>query len=158
MVAELMDEMNIKSIRTDSKKNYAKYNNEGKKDLIRMLFKAEKPNQIWVSDITYFKYENQFYYICVIVDLYARKAIACKTSKNHSTQLVTSTFRDAYKNRKPNENLIFHSDRGKQYTSHSFRKILNSYNIKQSFSPSGSPQHNAVIESFFSSLKKRITI
>lgn len=86
------------------------------------------------------------YYICAIIDLYARKVIACKSSAKQSTQLITSTFRIAYKSRQPKENLIFHSDRGTQYTSYAFQNLLKKYSIKQSFSPSGSPQHNAVME------------
>lgn len=92
--------------------------------------------------------------ICVIIDLYSRKVVACNISKKHSTQLISSAFKMAYKNRKPSEGLIFHSDRGTQYTANSFRKLLRSCSVKQSFSPSGSPHHNAVMESFFSSMKK----
>lgn len=72
MVSELMNEMNIASIRSDSKRIYKQLNKPQKKDMLGMNFFAKAPNQIWTSDITYFKYQNQNYYICVIVDLYSR--------------------------------------------------------------------------------------
>lgn len=154
MVSELMNEMNIASIRSDSKRIYKQLNKPQKKDMLGMNFFAKAPNQIWTSDITYFKYQNQNYYICVIVDLYSRMAIACKISKKQSIQLITATFKTAYEKRKPTGDLIFHSDRGSQYTSYTFQKLLKTYCVNQSFSPSGRPYHNAVMESFFSSMKK----
>ena len=68
--------------------------------------------------------------------------------------MVSTTFKKAYELRKPSAGLIFHSDRGYQYTAHPFQKLLIDSGTKQSFSPSGSPQHNAVMEGFFSTLKK----
>ena len=153
MVAELMGEMNIGSIRTNSKKNYKRLNPR-KKDMLRLDFNAEAPNTIWVSDTTYFRLNGRVYYICVILDLYSRKVIAHKVSPKHSTHLISGTFKLAYSDRTPESGLIFHSDRGAQYTSHSFQKLLDSCCVKRSFSPSGSPQHNAVMEAFFSSMKR----
>ncbi len=154
MVAELMQEMNLYSIRTGAKKNYVRFNYEKKRDSLKMNFTVHAPNQVWVSDVTCFKLDDKFQYICVIIDLYSRRVIAYKISQKHSTQLIASTFKLAYAERKPEDGLIFHSDRGLQYTSHAFQKLLKTFHIKQSFSPSGRPHHNAVMESFFSSMKK----
>jgi putative transposase len=154
MVSELMQEMNLYSIRTGAKKNHTRFNYEKKKDSLKMNFTVHAPNQVWVSDVTFFKLDDKFQYICVIIDLYSRRVIAYKISQKHSTQLITSTFKLAYAERKPEEGLIFHSDRGLQYTSHAFQKLLKTFHIKQSFSPSVRPHHNAVMESFFSSMKK----
>ena len=154
MISELMSEMNLRSIRTSAKKDYKRFNPEKKKDSLNMNFSVSSPNQVWISDVTYFKLNGKFYYICAILDLYSRKAISYKISEKHSSQLISSTFKQAYQERKPDGKLIFHSDRGTQYTSHSFRKLLKTLNVEQSFSPSGSPHHNAVMESFFSSMKK----
>jgi len=125
-----------------------------KKDELKLNFKAEAPNTVWVSDTTYFRLNNKNYYICAIIDLYSRKALAHKVSVKHSTQLVNSAFKLAYAERKPDNGLIFHSDRGPQFTSFSFQKLLEICNVTQSFAPSGSPHHNAVMESFFSSVKR----
>ena len=80
--------------------------------------------------------------------------IAHKISKKNSTQLITSTFKIAHEERHPPSGLIFHSDRGAQYTSHRFQQLLHEHNTKQSFSQPGKPHDNAVAESFFASLKK----
>lgn len=76
MVSEFKNEMNITSIRSDDKRIYNQLNKPKKKDMLEMNFTAKAPNQVWTSDITYFKYQNQTYYICVIVDLYSRMALA----------------------------------------------------------------------------------
>lgn len=154
MVAELMSEMNLYSIRTGAKKNYLRFNAEQKKDALKMNFTAQAPNEVWVSDVTYYKLNGKFRFICAIIDLYSRKVIAHRISRKHSTQLITTTFKAAYAQRHPADGLIFHSDRGSQYTSHTFQKLLADWHVTQSFSPSGRPHHNAVMESFFASLKK----
>ena len=107
-----------------------------------------------VGDITQFWWAGNRFYICVILDLFSRKIVAYKISKNCSTKLVTATLRYAYENRERPQNLIFHSDRGAQYTSAGYVNLLRSLGITQSFSRSGSPYDNAVIESFFNLLKK----
>lgn len=91
----------------------------------------------------------------MIIDLFSHKVIAHKISKRNSTQLITATFKMAHEERHPPSDLIFHSDRGAQYTFHRFQQILYEHNTKQSFSPLGKPHDNAVAESFFASLKKK---
>lgn len=154
MVAELMDEMNIHSIRNCAKKDYLRFNTDKKKDALKMNFSVDAPNQVWVSDVTFFKLNGKFQLICAIIDLYSRKVIAHKISKKHSAQLITSKFKIVYDERNPKLELIFHSDRGTQYTSNSFQALLKECKVEQSFSPSGRPHHNAVMESFFASMKK----
>ena len=154
LIAELMQEMNLYSVRTDAKQVHARKLPKTKKDRLKMDFTANNPNKVWVSDFTYFKFKGRTYYICVIIDLYSRKVISYVISKKRSVQMVSTTFKKAYELRKPSAGLIFHSDRGYQYTAHPFQKLLIDSGTKQSFSPSGSPQHNAVMEGFFSTLKK----
>ena len=120
MVSELMQEMNLTSIRTDSKRLYLQFQAQKKTDRLRRQFSASAPNQIWVSDVTYFAYNKKMYYICAILDLYSRKVISYKISQKHSSQLITSTFRIAYEERRPADGLTFHSDRGRQYTAFAF--------------------------------------
>lgn len=146
--------MNLHSIRNGAKKDYLRFNYEKKNDHLKMQFSVHAPNQVWVSDVTYFKFESKFQYVCAIMDLYSRKVISYKISQKHSSQLISATFKQAYASRKPKEGLIFHSDRGAQYTSHAFQNLLKNCGIKQSFSPSGRPHHNAVMESFFATLKR----
>ena len=80
-----------------------------------------------MGDCTQFAVCGKKYHICAILDLYARKVIAYKISPRASTQLVTATFKQAFEQRKPGKDLIFHSDRGCQYTSQAFRTLPVSY-------------------------------
>ncbi len=113
-----------------------------------------RPNQVWVSDITIFKFSDKYYYLCAIIDLFSRKIISYRISQSSSTQLLTKTFRQAYSERKPETGLMFHSDRGTQYISYTFVRLLETLGVKQSLSRTGRPHDNAVSEAFFSILKK----
>ena len=124
------------------------YNNE-----IKQNFTTDKPDLVWVSDITYVKVNGSFYYVCVIIDLFSRKVISYRVSNRINEQLVIDTFKKAFALRNKPENLIFHSDRGSQYTSQNFRKLLDECGVIQSFSAKGYPYDNAVAESFFKFLK-----
>ena len=116
-------------------------------------FQVDRPNAVWVSDVTFFHLNDLYYCICIIMDLYARKIISHRVGTNNSTQLVKSTFREAYESRKPEKGLIFHSDQGSNYRSRAFRAFLAARGVIQSFSNPGSPYDNSVAESFFSSMK-----
>ena len=154
-VATLMQEMGLYSVRTAAKQEHIKRNKPAKKEnILKRNFSAEQPNQVWASDISCFKVNNQYYYLCVIIDLFSRKIIAHRISKKNSTQLATSVFRIACAERRLESGLVFHSDRGTQYTSTAFKKLLASHSVKHSFSHSGRPYDNAVAESFFATLKK----
>lgn len=154
-VARLMKEMGLSSIRNTAKQDYKKlHDSEKKQNILRQQFQTDRPNQIWVSDVTCFKLGERYLYTCVILDSFSRKVIAYKVSKRNSTQLITSTFKAAWEQRDPDAGLIFHSDRGAQYTSHRFGQLLHERSVKQSFSNSGRPHDNAVAESFFATLKK----
>lgn len=153
-VSAIMQELDLRSVRTDSKKEFKKRQKYAKQNLLQQNFKAGHPNQIWVSDITCFKVNGYWLYFCVILDLYSRKVIGWKVSRNASTQLVTSTFKSTYEKREQPKDLTFHSDRGVQYTSAAFSKLLQKHHVKQSFSASGRPQDNAVAETFFATFKK----
>lgn len=155
LVRELMSEMGLSSISTTSKRQRKKSNSyERKANILQRQFHAEAPNCVWVSDVTCMKLKDRYYYLCAIVDLYSRKVIAHKVSTRNSTQLITATLRMAHDSRMPGENLLFHSDQGRQYTSHAFRQLLKKLKITQSFSNAGTPHDNAVMEAFFAVFKK----
>ncbi len=153
MVRSLMKDMGIGSIRQTSKKLYE---DECKKhkNYVNQQFDTKAPNEVWVSDVTYFKFNDKAYYICVILDLFSRKVISYKVSKNNSTQLVTSTLKAAYEDRQPDSSLIYHTDRGFNFCSKGMSAYIKSINITHSFSKPYVPYDNSVIESFFASLKK----
>ena len=154
-VASLLRDMGLTSVRTSDKRDYRKIQElEKKKNILQQQFKADRPNQIWASDVTCFKLKDRYFYICVILDLFSRKVIAHKISKKNSTQLITATFKMAWNHRNPKTDLIFHSDRGSQYTAYQFQQLLHEHSVQQSFSNPGRPHDNAVAESFFATLKK----
>lgn len=154
MVEILMNDMGLTSIRQRAKAIYEKEQKRGLKNEVQQNFKTNHPNQVWVSDVTYFKYNNKGYYICAIIDLYSRMVIAYKTGNKNSTQLIKSTFKIAYESRRPSEGLIFHTDRGTNYCAYSFVSYLRILNVITSYSRAHIPYDNSVMESFFSTLKR----
>lgn len=153
-IAGIMKELDLHSVRTDAKKAYKKQQGYQMKNILKRDFQVDKPNQTWASDITYFKINGYGVYLCVILDLFSRKVVGYSISQNQSTHLVTSAFQRAFGERGRPSNLTFHSDRGGQYTSGAFRKLLRENGVAQSFSASGKPHDNAVSETFFATLKK----
>ena len=153
MVRELMQDIGLSSIRQGAKKQY---DSEAKrcKNYLNQQFTATRPNEIWVSDVTYFCYKEKELYICVIIDLYARMAVGFRIGLKNSTQLVKSTFKLAYEQRQPQLPILFHSDRGSNYRSNAFCAYLQSHGVTQSFSRAHVPYDNSVMESFFASMKR----
>jgi transposase InsO family protein len=124
---------------------------------LQQRFSQNAPNLVWVSDITYLKAGGKWYYLCVVIDLFSRKVISWRLSAQANADLVITTFQKAYDSRNAPYGLMFHSDRGTQYTSLAFRQLLDSLNIVQSFSKKGYPFDNAVCECFFKYLKREET-
>ena len=153
-VLSIMHELGLYSIRTDAKKLYKTQQQRKKQNLLNREFNADHPNQIWVSDITYFRIKDSWMYLCAIIDLFSRRVVGYRISRTASTRLVTTTFRDAYAKRGNPKNLTFHSDRGGQYISDALSKLLQQFGVKQSFSATARPHDNAVAEAFFATFKK----
>lgn len=150
----IMQELGLESIRENSKKDYKKRQEYQRKNLLEQNFTASRQNEIWVSDITYFKIKDYGFYLCVIIDLFSRKVVGYRVSRKCSTQLVSATFRKAFRDRGMPSCLTFNSDRGPQYVSGAFNTLLRKCKVKQSFSKSGCPHDNAVAEAFFSTFKR----
>jgi len=153
-IRKIMNELGLVSIREDAKSNYKKRQQYQKRNLLNQEFKAKRQNEIWVSDITYFKIKDYAVYLCVIIDLFSRRVVGWRVSRKSSTHLVTATFRQAFEDRGRPGELTFHSDRGGQYISDTFMSLLRSCGVRQSFSNSGRPYDNAVAETFFATFKK----
>ena len=116
MVRTLMKDMRIGSIRQVAKKLYDEEKRKHK-NYLNQEFDPNAPNKVWVSDVTYFKFHDKAFYICVVMDLYARLVIGYKIGNKNSTQLVKSTFQQAYSKRQPPSDLLYHTDRGFNYAS-----------------------------------------
>ena len=98
---------------------------------------------------------ENWYYLCIVMDLYSRKVLSWHISANADVNLVITTFRKAYEKRNAPYGLMFHSDSGTQYTAFAFRQLLDSLNVVQSFSKKGYPFDNACCEMFFSNISKK---
>ena len=122
-------------------------------NLLNRDFNAERPNQKWVTDISYIKTKQGTLYLSVIRDLFDNSIVAYKTGTEQNINLVLSTIKEAKKKEKVTAELQLHSDQGFQYTSHAYFKLTKSYNITPSMSRRGNPYDNALAEKFFSILK-----
>ena len=133
---------------------YTKCEQADDKNHLGQRFNPERPNLVWASDITYVRVAGRFCYLCVVMDLFSRKVIAYKTGVRADRRLVLDTFSSACAKRGNPKDVLFHSDRGSQYTAKDFRMAVDRAGFIQSFSAKGHPYDNAVVESFFKYLKK----
>lgn len=122
-------------------------------NLLNRNFNADRPNQKWVTDISYIKTAQGFLYLSVIRDLYDRSIVAYKTSTVQNINLVLNTIRAAKRKEKVTAELQLHSDQGFQYTSNQYFNLTKAYHITPSMSRRGNPYDNALAENFFSILK-----
>ena len=152
-VRRLMKDMGLVSIRQRAKALYEQEKRRVPNNVLNQQFTVKRPNSVWVSDVTCYKFGNKIFYICAILDLYARKVVGCRLGLGNSTQLVKRTFKEAYENRKP-EKLLLHTDRGSNYASYTFNSYLKSIGVTHSFSRAYVPYDNSVMESFFSNMKR----
>ena len=135
----------------------SKHNNPIFPNLLEQNFKVTAPNQVWVSDISYFWTQEGWMYLAIVLDLYSRKVVGWEMKDRMTQTLVTTAFLKAYWARKPKTGLIHHSDRGSQYTALNFQKILTQLGVKSSMSGKGNCFDNAVAESFFHTIKNELT-
>ena len=138
-------------ITTDSRHNYPVAPN-----LLQQNFKANRPNRVWVSDITYISSPNGWQYLAVVKDLFSRRTVGWAVSDRLKQELVLEAFIKAIKQRNPQQGLIVHTDRGVQFAADRFRMILQQHGFRQSMSAKGNCYDNAVVESMFATLKKEI--
>ena len=119
-------------------------------------FTATRPNERWVTDITYVWTSEGWSYLAVILDLFSRSVVGWSLATDMSTDLPLAALRMALGRRLPNRNLLHHSDRGCQYTSAEYRRALADHGIAASMSRKGNCWDNAVAESFFSTIKTEL--
>lgn len=154
-VLRLMQAMNIRSrIRRKHRCNYASSAGERvAENLLKRQFKAEAPNQKWVTDVTQYRVSDTWLYLSAVKDLFNNEIVAYQTSLRNDNQLVLQTFAKAFEKTKDVTGLIVHSDQGFQYTSHAYHDMLPKVGAQISMSRRGNCHDNASMESFFSHLK-----
>ena len=122
-------------------------------NLLNQNFNPIGPNQVWAGDVTYLKTGEGWMYLAIVMDLFSRRIVGWCIDKRMTTDLVYKAMVKAYNLRQPPKGLVFHSDRGSQYTSKHYRKLLAGYQIRASMGDVGACWDNAVVERFFGSLK-----
>lgn len=122
-------------------------------NLLHQDFMASQPNQKWVGDITYIETAEGWLYLAAILDLYSRRVVGWAMRDRLDSRLVESAWRMAVINRHPPSDLLHHSDRGSQYTSEAYWNLLLAAQCQVSMSRTGNCYDNAVMESFFATLK-----
>lgn len=156
-ISRLMKEMKLFSRQAKKKHDYPKSKgslNLSCNNILARDFKPTAPNKSWVSDITYIPINKKWGYLSLVIDLFKRKAIGIAVSNKPDTTLVLDSLNMAYKLRKPDKNIIFHTDQGSQYKSFDVINYLTKFNFLQSMSRKGNCHDNAVIERAFRSLKQ----
>lgn len=125
-------------------------------DLIGRDFTAQQANQRWCGDITYVKSWNGWVYLATVIDLHSRRVVGWAVADHMRTELVTDALTMALEHRRPTGRVIFHSDRGTQYTSREFATFCTKNKIRRSLGRTGICYDNAVAESFFATYKKEL--
>lgn len=122
-------------------------------NLLLQDFAASQPNQKWAGDITYIWTREGWVYLAVILDLHSRRVIGWAISNRMKKDLAIRALNMAIALRRPPKGCIHHTDRGSQYCSHDYQKILKKHSLTASMSGKGNCYDNAAVESFFKSLK-----
>ena len=123
-------------------------------NLVQRQFDVSQTNRIYAADVTYIWTQEGWLYLAVVIDLCSRKVVGWSMSSRMTAQLVCDAMKMVIWQRRPKAGLIHHSDRGSQYASKAFRKLLKAHGIKGSMSRKGDCWDNAVVESFFGRLKQ----
>ena len=155
-VARMMKEMGLKAtlpekfvVTTDSNHDLNIYPNR-----LNRQFSVEEPNQVWVADITYIWTLEGWVYLASVMDLFSRKIVGYSLGDHMKKELAIQALNMAIIQRQPGKELLHHSDRGSQYSSHEYIDILKKKEMDISMSKKGDPYDNACIESFHATLKK----
>jgi len=151
--------MKLAGISAKQKRNFkvttgSKHNLPITPNLLNREFKVEEPDQVYASDITYIWTSEGWLFLAVIIlDLFSRKIVGWSLNNRMSRKLIMDALRMAVWRRQPTPGLLFHSDRGSQYCSADFQKMLKTHGMISSMSRKGNCWDNSVAESFFGHLK-----
>lgn len=137
-------------------KQYGRSDGIGKPNLLNQVFSTDTKNKIWLGDITYIPTKKQRLYLAVFVDLFSRKVVGWAMDTRMRDSLVVDAFNQAYGKEHPGQGLIVHTDQGAQFTGANFRILLKARGAIQSNSRKGNPYDNAIMESFYKTLKREL--
>lgn len=157
-VARLMREAGI---RAKTKRKYRVTTNSNHNllvapNLLNRQFTMDRPNEVWLSDITYIWTSEGWLYLAGVVDLYSRMVVGWSMSDRITGDLTLAALKQALSRRRPDPGLIHHSDRGSQYAAGDYQKLLKENRMAVSMSRKADPWDNAPMESFFATLKTEL--
>ena len=157
-VAHIMRECGLRSrtVRKYKATTNSKHNHPVHDNVLNQTFQAQRPNQVWMTDITYVWTEEGWLYVASVMDLYTRKIVGWKADSRMTKELVIDALEQAYQREKPAAGLLHHSDRGSQYASKEYQDKLKEYKMVGSMSRKGCCYDNACIESFHSVIKREL--
>jgi putative transposase len=157
-IERLMKAHDIKAQRTRRHKRVyiQREQQQAAENILARQFSASKPNQKWVSDITFIPTREGYLYLAIVLDLYSRAVIGWSMSDRINGQLVIDAITMAILHRGEPESVLVHSDQGSQYTAQAYRELLVSHKMQCSMSRKGECHDNAVAESFFHTLKEEL--
>jgi len=157
-VGRLMRQNGISVVRTHKYKVTTNSNHKFNiaPNLLNRNFAADRPNQKWVVDISYIWTREGWLYLAVVLDLYSRRVIGWAVSNRMKRDLAIRALEMAVALRKPPKGCIHHSDRGSQYCSHDYQKLLRKHGFKASMSGKGNCYDNAAMETFFKTIKAEL--
>ena len=125
-------------------------------NLLNRRFKTDRPNKVWVGDVTFIATRAGWLYLAILMDLYSRKVIGWSMSNRIDKHLVLDALEMALVRRRPDSEILHHTDRGSIYASDEYRERLSDNQLSRSMSRKADCYDNAVAESFFSTLKNEL--
>ena len=157
-ISRLMRRMNLfaKGTRLHYRSYRRKPTESDRPNLLNQIFQSSGKNRIWVGDITYIPTQRGFLYLAVFLDICTRKVAGWSMDRRMKNQLVLDAFRQAFGREQPEEGLVVHTDQGPQFTSGAFRTLISKSGAILSNSRKGNPYDNAVMESFYRTLKREL--
>ncbi len=153
-----MREMNLMA--KGARKHYVNYTKKAatgnSPNLLEQQFVTTKKNKVWVGDITYIPTKEGILYLSTFIDLFTRKVVGWSMSARIKESIAIDAFLQAYGREQPQSGLVIHTDQGSQYTSYNFRAVIEDHECILSNSRRGNPYDNAVMESFFKTIKREL--
>jgi len=150
--------MRLRGLRAKQKNRYRTTTRRNEADpaapnLLKQDFEADRPNQKWLTDITYIPTKEGWLYLAAVLDLFSRRIVGWGMSDRMTGDLTKDALKMAIRQRQPDLDLVHHSDQGSQYTAGEYRQLLKDWDIQVSMNGVGSWYDNAPMESFFGTLK-----
>jgi transposase InsO family protein len=155
-IARLMRELNLsaRKKRRQAKKTDSNHNSPIAPNLLGRDFTADAPNKKWMTDMTFIATSEGWLYLAGVIDAYSRRLVGWAMGQEHDAELVKQALHMALIQRQPGAGLLHHSDRGSEYASQSYQELLHQHHIQISMSRKGNCYDNALIESFWGTLKE----